>query len=86
MAFSGDGDIVLEANSRLQEIVSASPENEDGVNLLAVTEWRLGKLEDAEQRLRALLERSPAHFEGGAHAGVHESVREEARRGGGDSG
>ena len=62
MAFSGDDDIVLEANNRLQEIVSASPENEDGVNLLAVTEWRLGKVEDAEQRLLKLLERSPAHF------------------------
>ncbi len=61
MTFSADGDALLEANNRLQQIVSASPGNEDGVNLLAVTEWRLGKLEDAEKRLRGLIERSPSY-------------------------
>lgn len=62
MALSRDGAILREANRRLKEIVTAFPDDAEGVNLLAITEWRLGKTADAEKRLSEALARTPAHL------------------------
>src|SRR5260370_4512370 len=39
--------------------MAISPVNEDALNILGVTEWGLGKREDAEQHLRQALDQFP---------------------------
>jgi putative PEP-CTERM system TPR-repeat lipoprotein len=60
MAFSRDGKIIREAQKRIQEIVAGFPDNPEAINLLAITEWRLGQRGEAERHLQDILARAPA--------------------------
>lgn len=62
MAFSRNPQILEESEKRLREIVASFPERSEGYNLLAVAEWRLGKIADAEKHLEEALARFPAQL------------------------
>jgi putative PEP-CTERM system TPR-repeat lipoprotein len=54
--------IVKDAESRVQKILSENPSDDDALYMLAATQLELGKPEDAEKHLQELLERSPQHL------------------------
>jgi putative PEP-CTERM system TPR-repeat lipoprotein len=62
MAFSRNPQLVEESEKRLQEIIASFPDQSEGFNLLALAEWRLGKIEDAEKHLQEALARFPAQL------------------------
>lgn len=54
-----DKELLEEAEKRLHDVLATSPVNEDALNILGVTEWHLGKREDAEHHLMQALIRFP---------------------------
>src|SRR5262245_9594465 len=63
MAASRDENVVREAVTRLHSTFGASPDDPEAVNTLAIAEWRLGKPEDAAQRLEEALKKFPQHLQ-----------------------
>ena len=55
-------ELVREAESRAQIALASAPENSDLLHALAMSEWRLGKQEDAVQHLQSILARFPGHL------------------------
>ncbi len=60
MTTSQDQDVLRDAAGRLESILTASPDNIDATDTLALAEWRLGKIDDASKRLEEALQRFPA--------------------------
>ena len=48
------------AVGRLESVLTASPDNIEATDTLAMAEWRLGKIDDASKRLEEALQRFPA--------------------------
>lgn len=63
MATSTQNDILLQAQRRLETVLSESPDNSEANDILALTEWKLGKTEDAITRLQATLRQFPARLQ-----------------------
>lgn len=63
MALSADGGQVKLAENKIREVLSFAPDRPETLQLLAISEWRLGKVEDAEAHLRELLKRFPDHLQ-----------------------
>ena len=60
MTTSQNQDVLRDAAGRLESILTASPDNIDATDALALAEWRLGKIDDAAKRLEEALQRFPA--------------------------
>jgi len=63
MTVGGDQKIILEGFSRLESVFGDSPDNPEAIDTLAFAEWKLGKPENATQRLAEALKRFPTHLE-----------------------
>jgi tetratricopeptide (TPR) repeat protein len=59
MSTSRNEDVLHDATARLESIVAASPDNLEATNTLALAEWRLGRIDNANSRLMAALQRFP---------------------------
>jgi len=59
MTTSQNEDVLLDAAARLESILAASPDNLGATNTLALAEWRLGRIDDANRRLMAALQKFP---------------------------
>jgi tetratricopeptide (TPR) repeat protein len=59
LARSGNTQLVEDARDRVKNVLSASPENVGAVQALALTEFQLGRPEEAERQLRQALSRFP---------------------------
>ena len=57
---SGEQDLLEEVQKRVQDVRAVAPANLDALDLQALTEWRLGKKEEAEHHLQQVLTKSPA--------------------------
>jgi tetratricopeptide (TPR) repeat protein len=62
MASTSDQKLIAEAATRLQGVFGASPANPEAIDALALTEWKLGKREEAAQSLEGALKKFPAHL------------------------
>ncbi|HEV2473537.1 MAG TPA: tetratricopeptide repeat protein, partial [Chthonomonadales bacterium] len=60
MATSRSKEVLEEAQKRSQEVLNLLPESVDALNVLAVTELRLGKPENAEAHLEQAVQKAPA--------------------------
>src|ERR1022692_1422702 len=60
MTTSQNQDVLHDAVARLESILTASPDNIEATDTLALAEWRLGKIDDASKRLEEALQRFPA--------------------------
>lgn len=63
MASSRDLKAVGAAQKRLSEVLAVAPDNRDILDVLALTKFRLGKPEEAEEELEQALEKFPAHLQ-----------------------
>ena len=70
MAASGNKEVVQRAAIPLEEVLSASPNNPDAMDALALAEWKLGKTDEAVGRLEDTLQKVPvaAAYLGGTGA------------------
>jgi cytochrome c-type biogenesis protein CcmH/NrfG len=59
MTTSQNQDILRDAVGRLESVLTASPDNIEATDTLALAEWRLGKIDDASKRLEEALQRFP---------------------------
>jgi tetratricopeptide (TPR) repeat protein len=59
MALSGDNQIVRDGEKRVQKVLRVSPGNVDALEALALTEFKLGKWDDAEKHLDEALANLP---------------------------
>ena len=53
---------IEDAQKRVLGVLAALPDNVDALNVLSVTEWKLGKHESAEAHLEQALRKSPTHL------------------------
>src|SRR5260370_3940848 len=60
MTTSQNQDILRDAVGRLESVLTASPDNIEATDTLAVAAWRLGKVDDASKLLEEALQRIPA--------------------------
>lgn len=60
MAATRNPNLIQDAMSRLQSIVTASPDNLEAIDTLAITKLEMGKTDDAEKLLEGALEKFPA--------------------------
>ena len=60
MTTSQNQDILRDAVGRLESVLTASPDNIEATDSLAVAEWRLGKVDDARKRLEEALQKFPS--------------------------
>jgi tetratricopeptide (TPR) repeat protein len=56
-------EILQQAAGRLEGVLSASPENPDASDALAFAEWKLGKTDEAVDRLQETLQKFPARLQ-----------------------
>jgi Tfp pilus assembly protein PilF len=63
MATSGKKDVLEQASTRLEALLSASPDNSEANDALALAEWKLGKTEDATSRLESTLHKFPSRLQ-----------------------
>jgi tetratricopeptide (TPR) repeat protein len=59
MAASGDRDLLKEAEKRLRTLIETAPVTAEMLNILALTELRMGKTEDAVHNLEQALAKAP---------------------------
>jgi tetratricopeptide (TPR) repeat protein len=59
---STDPKIVEGASERVQQVLSSTPGNADATELLAISEFRMGKMEDALRDLQNAVDKSPEHL------------------------
>ena len=57
MTTSQNQDTLRDAVGRLESVLTASPDNIEATDTLALAEWRLGKIDDASKRLEEALQR-----------------------------
>ncbi len=62
LADYGDKDLVSDAHARIQQFLKNQPDNVEAADTLAVTEFKLGKPEEAIKGLEAVLSRSSGHL------------------------
>jgi len=62
MVTRGNKEAVQQGTSRLEEVLSASPDNSDANDALALAEWKLGKTDEAAARLEATLRKFPSRL------------------------
>jgi len=62
MSTSRNKEMVEEAQKRTQDVLAVLPDDIDALNVLAVTELRLGHPEGAEAHLEQALRKSPSHL------------------------
>ena len=62
MAASGNKEVVQRAAIPLEEVLSASPNNADAMDALALAEWKLGKTDEAVGRLEDTLRKFPSRL------------------------
>jgi tetratricopeptide (TPR) repeat protein len=62
MAGTRDPELLNEAEKRLHAVLDQSPVNEDALNILAVTEWSMGRRSDAAQHMMQALASFPEDF------------------------
>ncbi len=60
MTTSQNQETLHDAVGRLESVLTASPDNIEATDTLAVAEWRLGKVDAARKRLEEALQRFPA--------------------------
>jgi tetratricopeptide (TPR) repeat protein len=63
MAATSSQDMVLEAQKRTQGVLDLQPDNIEALNLLALTDLRLGKPENAEKLLEQALQKAPTSLQ-----------------------
>jgi tetratricopeptide (TPR) repeat protein len=63
MTASNDKKTVQQAASRLETVLSASPDNSEANDALALAEWKLGKTDEAVSRLEDTLHKLPARLQ-----------------------
>lgn len=63
MASTGNKDLLEESISRLRNVLSASPDNPDASNAMAIAEFKLGNQEEAAARLEQALAKFPKHLQ-----------------------
>jgi tetratricopeptide (TPR) repeat protein len=63
MTTSGNKDLLEQAASRLETILSATPDNSEANDALALAEWKLGKTDDAIDRLEDTLKKFPTRLQ-----------------------
>jgi tetratricopeptide (TPR) repeat protein len=59
MASATSAELLAEANRRLVSLLNDNPDNPDALNALALTELKLGKVQDGMQHLSRLLQNDP---------------------------
>jgi len=62
LSTSRSKEMVEEAQKRTEDVLAALPDDIDALNVLAVTELRLGQPESAEAHLEQALRKSPSHL------------------------
>ena len=62
MAMSGNRNAIAAGEKRMRAVLSASPDNVDALDALAIAEFQLGKPEDAEKHLQQALEKLPQNL------------------------
>jgi tetratricopeptide (TPR) repeat protein len=62
LARSGDAQLIEDARDRVKSVLSSSPDNIGAVQTLALTEFQLGRPEEAERQLRQALSRFPRNL------------------------
>lgn len=79
LANYGDKQLLSDAQTRMQELVKDQPDNTDAIDALALTEFKLGKPEEAEKNLEAALTRSSANLKSSAElAQIKEILKDPA--------
>jgi tetratricopeptide (TPR) repeat protein len=63
MTASSDKNTVQQAASRLETVLSASPDNSEANDALALAEWKLGKTDEAVSRLEDTLRKLPSRLQ-----------------------
>ena len=63
MAASRNQDLIKQAADLLHSVLASSPDSAEAIDSMAITEWQLGKREDAEKRLADALQRFPADLQ-----------------------
>jgi tetratricopeptide (TPR) repeat protein len=63
MTSSSNKDMLQKAASSLEAILSATPDNSEANDALALAEWKLGKTDDAVERLEDTLKKFPTRLE-----------------------
>lgn len=63
MAATGDKELLEQASGRLQAVLSASPDNSEANDALALAEWKLGKSAEAIGRLEDTLRKFPSRLQ-----------------------
>ncbi len=63
MAYNREPKVVRKAGEQLKGLLGAPGVGADGLNLLAITEWRLGRSGQAEEHLKQALAQFPAHLQ-----------------------
>lgn len=63
MATTRDKEVLQQAAGRLEAVLAASPDNSEANDALALTEWKLGKTEEAVNRLQDTLRKFPARLQ-----------------------
>jgi tetratricopeptide (TPR) repeat protein len=63
MTVSNHQENLQQAASRLEQVLSASPDNSEASEALAFAEWKMGKTEDAVARLEDTLKKFPSRLE-----------------------
>lgn len=62
MASTAEPGLLEEANKRLAALLDANPEDPDALNALALTELKLGRVQDGMEHLSAVLAKDPRKF------------------------
>ena len=63
IASSRDQQLIGEAVSRIQSAFGQSPADPEAIDALAIAEWKLGKPEEASERLEDALKKFPTHLQ-----------------------
>jgi len=60
---TADKNLIQEAASRIQTAFGTAPEDPGAIDTLALADWKLGRPEEAFQRLEELLKKTPSHLQ-----------------------
>jgi tetratricopeptide (TPR) repeat protein len=63
LAHTPNRDTLSDAESRLKGVLSATPDDPRALNSMALTEFKLGRTDEAKKELAVALEKSPSYFQ-----------------------
>jgi cytochrome c-type biogenesis protein CcmH/NrfG len=63
MTTSADKEVLQQAAGRLEAVLSASPDNSEANDALAIAEWKVGKTEEAVARLEETIRKFPTRVQ-----------------------